>query len=90
MKLADLVKALNVLSDEVNSHLNDLLAGGQPEELYSASSHLIEAGGKRIRPFIVLQSCKMVGGEIEEAIHELLCGSPLSPGCAESYLVYQY
>ena len=68
MKLADLVKALNVLSDEVNSHLNDLLAGGQPEELYSASSHLIEAGGKRIRPFIVLQSCKMVGGETEEAI----------------------
>ena len=66
--LTDLVKALNELSDEVNSFLDGLLSGRQPEELYAASNHLIEAGGKRIRPFIVLQSCKMVGGEAEEAI----------------------
>jgi len=68
VKLTDLVKALKTLSEKVNSYLDDLLAGRQPEELYSASNHLIEAGGKRIRPFIALQSCKVVGGDVEEAI----------------------
>jgi geranylgeranyl diphosphate synthase type I len=34
----------------------------QPTELYTAARHLIEAGGKRLRPFLVLQSCAIVGG----------------------------
>jgi geranylgeranyl diphosphate synthase type I len=63
-----LIKALNALSDKVNSCLDDLLVGRKPEDLYSASNHLIEAGGKRVRPFIVLQSCKIVGGNVEKAI----------------------
>ncbi|HDD72136.1 MAG TPA: polyprenyl synthetase family protein [Candidatus Bathyarchaeota archaeon] len=37
-------------------------------ELYRASRHLIEAGGKRLRPFLVLKSCEAVGGEEEEAL----------------------
>lgn len=47
-----------------------LEAGGHRAilELYRASRHLIEAGGKRLRPFLVLKSCEAVGGDEEEAL----------------------
>jgi len=36
--------------------------------LYRACRHLLEAGGKRLRPFLVIQSCMAVGGSEESAI----------------------
>lgn len=36
--------------------------------LYDASSHLIKAGGKRVRPFLVLKSCEMAGGSEDIAL----------------------
>jgi geranylgeranyl diphosphate synthase type I len=41
---------------------------GEPELLYRAARHIIDAGGKRLRPFLVLKSCKLVGGKEEDAI----------------------
>ena len=35
---------------------------GNPSELYSASAHYIVAGGKRLRPFMVVKACEMFGG----------------------------
>lgn len=40
----------------------------KPEVLAKASRHLIEAGGKRLRPCLVLTSCEAVGGRAEDAI----------------------
>lgn len=40
----------------------------KPEILAKASRHLIEAGGKRLRPCLVLTSCEAVGGRAEDAI----------------------
>ena len=40
----------------------------EPRLLYRASRHIIDAGGKRLRPYIVLKSCKLVGGREEDAI----------------------
>ncbi|MCX8208346.1 MAG: polyprenyl synthetase family protein [Sulfolobales archaeon] len=37
------------------------LVGGKPVELYDASIHLIRAGGKRLRPLLVVLSSKMYG-----------------------------
>jgi len=37
----------------------------EPKNLYSASKHLLKSGGKRLRPFLVYQSCKLVGGDVE-------------------------
>jgi len=34
----------------------------EPRILYEASNHIIKAGGKRVRPFIVIESCEMCGG----------------------------
>jgi len=40
----------------------------EPKLLYRAARHIIDAGGKRLRPFLVLKSCKLVGGREENAI----------------------
>ncbi len=40
----------------------------EPKSLYKASRQIIDAGGKRLRPFLVLKSCKLVKGSEEDAI----------------------
>ncbi|MFQ6051899.1 MAG: polyprenyl synthetase family protein [Candidatus Hydrothermarchaeota archaeon] len=40
----------------------------EPTNLYKASRHLIEAGGKRIRPSLTILSCLALGGNEEEAL----------------------
>jgi geranylgeranyl diphosphate synthase, type I len=35
---------------------------GTPTELYSASAHYINSGGKRLRPFMVVKACEMFEG----------------------------
>ena len=40
----------------------------EPEVLAKASRHLLEAGGKRLRPCLVLTSCEAVGGRAKDAI----------------------
>ena len=40
----------------------------EPQILYRAARHIIDAGGKRLRPFLVLKSCKLVGGSEEDAL----------------------
>jgi geranylgeranyl diphosphate synthase type I len=40
----------------------------EPEVLYKAARHIVDAGGKRLRPYMVLKCCKLVGGREEDAI----------------------
>ena len=40
----------------------------EPKLLYKASRQIIDAGGKRLRPFLVLKSCKLVNGREKDAI----------------------
>jgi geranylgeranyl diphosphate synthase type I len=40
----------------------------EPTLLYRAARHIVDAGGKRLRPFLVLKTCKLVGGREEDAI----------------------
>jgi geranylgeranyl diphosphate synthase type I len=41
---------------------------GSPEEIYKAASYLIEHGGKRLRPYMVIKSCEILGGTIKQAL----------------------
>ena len=66
--MTDLSAELSSASEKVNRFLNEAIATGKPEELYEASRHIVSAGGKRLRPFIVLESCKLVGGDPENAV----------------------
>jgi geranylgeranyl diphosphate synthase type I len=52
----------------VNRYLASKLKG-TPQELYSAASHLIVSGGKRLRPYMVMKSCEMLGGKARDAIN---------------------
>lgn len=64
-----LLKELDLASREVNAILNSIFASGQePKAIYDASKHLINAGGKRLRPFLTLKACEIVGGQKEDAL----------------------
>ena len=47
----------------VNKYLNSKLKGN-PKKLYDAAGHLIVNGGKRLRPYMVIRSCQILGGKV--------------------------
>jgi geranylgeranyl diphosphate synthase, type I len=53
----------SMISDFIRSYLQ-----GEPKELYQASAHYIASGGKRLRPFMTIKSCEMLGGNSKRAI----------------------
>lgn len=61
-KLKDVTMGLDAQIDEVIGKSKEVRA------LYDAARHVIKAGGKRIRPFIVVKSCEMVGGDPRKAL----------------------
>ncbi|MDQ1279095.1 MAG: geranylgeranyl diphosphate synthase, type [Thermoproteota archaeon] len=66
-------KELNRQLDEASLEVNRVIDNSfdgllQPKNLYDASRHLINAGGKRLRPFLVLKTCELVGGRRKEAL----------------------
>jgi len=61
-----LQEALNVFQKMFNKYIDVFFPDNlSPRDLYSASKHLLKSGGKRLRPFLVFQSCKIVGGDVE-------------------------
>ncbi len=64
MKVSDSIKKN---AKFVNKFLRKELKGN-PKQLYDASAHLIIHGGKRLRPFMVLKSCMMLGGKQSDAM----------------------
>ncbi len=68
MEDEDIASKLTSSAAEVNAFMDEVLTPRKPEILYEASRHLIAAGGKRLRPFLVLRSCEAVGGDPEHAI----------------------
>lgn len=41
---------------------------GRPKGLYLAASHYIGSGGKRLRPFLLIKSCELLGGNAKQAL----------------------
>ena len=64
MKVSDSIKKN---AKFVNKFLRKELKGN-PKQLYDASAHLIIHGGKRLRPFMVMKSCMMLGGKQSDAM----------------------
>lgn len=62
-----MVKTLPNTAKTVNHYLRSKL-NGRPDVLYKASAHLIVNGGKRLRPYLVVKSCQMLGGSIKDAM----------------------
>lgn len=56
-------------ADKVNKFIETVVGlETEPKVLYRAARHIIDAGGKRLRPFLVLKTCKLVGGNEEDAL----------------------
>jgi geranylgeranyl diphosphate synthase type I len=53
---------------KIDTFIDQSLREGSPRILYDAGLHIIEAGGKRLRPYLTLKSCEAVGGDPEIAI----------------------
>ena len=51
----------------VNKFLSSQIKG-DPDQLYKAAAHLIVNGGKRLRPYMVLKSCQVLGGKNKDAM----------------------
>jgi geranylgeranyl diphosphate synthase, type II len=65
----------NIYKKELNKielRLAKLLKGKKPESLYEPCSYIINGGGKRIRPFLLLISAKAVGCEFSKVYNAAL------------------
>jgi len=60
-------KSLLKNAKEVNRYLGTKLKGN-PAQLYDAAAYLIVNGGKRLRPFMVMKSCEILGGKLKPII----------------------
>lgn len=49
-------------AEPVNEFILNILTPRDPKNLYDASSYLISAGGKRLRPYLAVKACESVGG----------------------------
>jgi geranylgeranyl diphosphate synthase type II len=58
-------------TDFINQYLKDELKEGTPEKLFEAMHYSLNAGGKRIRPVLVLESAKACGKENVEDIIDI-------------------
>jgi len=52
---------------QVNRFLGTKLKGN-PKQLYEAAAYLIVNGGKRLRPFMVMKSCEILGGKLSNSL----------------------
>ncbi len=59
---------LNERIDLINKTLEKYLRPKYPQRLYEAMNYSIFAGGKRIRPVLLLSACEAAGGNIDEAL----------------------
>jgi geranylgeranyl diphosphate synthase type II len=66
----DLTAHLKARAAQVEAALDRVLPAGsaEPARLHAAMRYSIEAGGKRLRPALVLDACAAVGGDPEIAI----------------------
>jgi len=64
------IEELSEITEKVSPAILEVLElERDPRTLYEASRHLIDAGGKRLRPFLVIRACESVGGALEDALH---------------------
>jgi geranylgeranyl diphosphate synthase type II len=52
---------------KIESRIQRSVKGRKPESLYKPASYILESGGKRLRPLLVLLSAKAVNGKFSQA-----------------------
>ena len=67
MKINDYVSLYETERKKINAILSGALKHRNPSSLYEPGSYILNSGGKRIRPLLVLLSAKAVGGKFSAA-----------------------
>jgi geranylgeranyl diphosphate synthase type I len=65
MTLIDEIKKRSV---HVDAAIDELLPVTHPEELYKASRYLVDAGGKRLRPAVLILAAEAVGSDLKSVL----------------------
>lgn len=65
MEVMDILKKY---SKRIDNEIETSLKTINPSTLCEASDHLIKAGGKKLRPVLVILACESVGGRSEDAL----------------------
>jgi geranylgeranyl diphosphate synthase type I len=65
MTLTDEIKKRSV---HVDAAIDELLPVTHPEELYKASRYLVDAGGKRLRPAVLILAAEAVGSDLKSVL----------------------
>ncbi len=68
MTTLSLQEEIEATASKVNKLLDSLVEEREPIRLTKAARHLLQAGGKRLRPFITIKSCEAVGGTEHAAL----------------------
>ncbi len=69
MKFDDLFKRIKGKARDVDGIILELIQEKEPVDLYRAARHYPLAGGKRVRPFVVLRAAEAVGGDPGKALY---------------------
>jgi len=64
----EVVDILKKYSKSIDQEIQNSLGTVDPNELQKSTQHLIKAGGKKIRPSMVVLSAEAVGGNAEQAL----------------------
>lgn len=56
------------LIKQIDENLDRFLEEKYPEEIFKSMRYSVLAGGKRLRPVLCLEACRVFGGKIEDAI----------------------
>jgi len=59
---------ISVAEDNLKHYTQDNIDGTPQESLARAMRYSLEAGGKRIRPVLVMEFCRICGGDIKSAV----------------------
>ena len=65
----ELFTRIRKLAGDVDKIILELVPEKEPKTLYDAARHYPLAGGKRVRPFVVLRATEAVGGDPEKALY---------------------
>ncbi|WP_461863614.1 polyprenyl synthetase family protein [Thermococcus sp.] len=68
-KFDDLFRRIKEQAKAVDDVIFELIPEKDPKDLYDAVRHYPLAGGKRVRPFVVLRAAEAVGGDPEKALY---------------------
>ena len=61
-------KDIKLWQKEIENEIDKLNWEIEPKNLYEPIEYTLALGGKRIRPALLLASCKLFGGNVEEAL----------------------